>query len=334
MGRERKVKEQRRRERAAQVQKPQAIEPGELSVGYWAVAYLDILGYRSALLEMSAKPPLPPHGSIEEAKLKEAVGRTVKIRREIVGLVDTFMRSAMSPNGPLPDGIPSGWGEAALAWRHFQVGSARFSDSFFFYASLAPSSTHSLPMRAVYTMLLASSAAMILQMARGSEDYRETLPIRGALDINVGIECADRAREGSNEKPAMQFYSAAMATAYQMETTQANWPRILVSDDFLAMVRSHAAAEGDDPQTRMTRRLGKRCGDFLFQDTDGLWAVDYLGAGIREFNSSAGLRPFVLDTHAFACAALAAHAANGNTKVAEKYEHLEHYIASRLPLWA
>ena len=334
MGRQRRIKEQRRHERATQDKHVQPTESPDLTVGYWAVAYLDILGYRSVLWEMSRKPPLPPPGSEEETRLKAAAARAVKIRREIVGLMDTFMNSASSLSGPLPDGVPPGWHETALAWRQFQIGRARFSDSLFLYAPLAPSPTHALPVRAVYTMLVACSTTMLFQLARGSPDFRETLPLRGALDMNVGIECPDRARAGSIEKPSRQLYSPAMATAYQMEATLACWPRILVSNDFLDMVRSHAAAEGNDPQARMTNQIGTKCGDFLFQDTDGRWAVDYLGAGVRTLPSSAQtVQPFVKDAHEFACAARAAHAAKGNAKLVEKYDHLEHYIASRLPLW-
>jgi len=118
-----------------------------------------------------------------------------------------------------------------------------------------------------------------------SPDYRDTLPLRGALDTNVGVECADRPREGSPGPAPLQLYSAAMATAYQMETTVADWPRLLVSDAFLEMVHSHAAAAGNDPHARMTREIGKKCREFLFQDTDGLWRSTTSAKG------STGCRP-------------------------------------------
>jgi hypothetical protein len=333
MGHQRRIKEQRRRERAAHDKRVQPAEARDLALGYWAVAYLDILGYRSALWEMNKRPPLPPHGSQEETTLRDAAARAVKIRRDIVGIMDGFMNSAMSPNGPLPDALPPQWHETALAWRQFKVGNARFSDSLFLYSPLAPSPTHALPIRAVYTMMLACSSTMLFQLARGSPDYRDTLPLRGALDTNVGVECADRPREGSPGPAPLQLYSAAMATAYQMETTVADWPRLLVSDAFLEMVHFYAAAAGNDPHARMTREIGKKCREFLFQDTDGLWAVDYLGEGVHRLPSGPDLRPFVKGAHDFACAARAAHAAKGDAKLVAKYEHLEHYIASRLSLW-
>lgn len=331
MGHQRRIKEQRRRDRAAHDQSIQPSATSEPPIGFWVFAFLDILGYRSTLSEMGRTPPLPPRGSEEWRRLKEAVDRAVRIRRDIVGIVDDFMSSA-SPSGPLPDVIPPEERATALAWRQFRIGHARFSDSLLFYVPLAASSTHPLPMRAEHAMLLACSGAMLFQLARGSKDYRETLPFRGAIDANMGTERADQPRRGSAEKPPLQLYSTAMATAYEMETTLAKWPRILVSENFLDAIRSHAKAVGEDQLAQMTRGWAEECGRFLFQDTDSLWAVDYLGAGMLG-QSNVDLRPHVRRAHDFARAARAAHAAKGDAKLVEKYDHLEHYIASRLPLW-
>ena len=331
MGHQRRIKEQRRRERAAHDQSIQPSATPEPPDCFWVVAFLDILGYRSALSEMGRKPPLPPRGSEEHSRLKEAVDRAVSIRRDIVGIVDDFMSSA-PPSGPLPDVIPPEERARALAWRQFRIGHARFSDSLLFYVPLAPSSRHLLPMRAVHAMLLACSGAMLFQLARGSKDYRATLPFRGAIDANVGTERADQPRRGSAEKPPLQLYSAAMATAYEMETTLAKWPRILVSENFRDVIRSHADAVGEDQLARMTRNWAKECGKFLFQDTDSLWAVDYLGAGMLG-QSNVDLRPHVRRAHAFVRAARTAHATKTNADLVHKYDHLEHYIASRLSLW-
>jgi hypothetical protein len=117
-----------------------------------------------------------------------------------------------------------------------------------------------------------------------------------------------------------------------METMLAKWPRILVSENFREVIRSYANAVGEDQLARMTRNWAKECDKFLFQDTDSLWAVDYLGTGMLG-QSNVDLRPHVRRAHDFVRAARTAHATKTNADLVHKYDHLEHYIASRLPLW-
>jgi len=72
MGHQRRIKEQRRRERAAHDQSIQPSATPEPPDCFWVVAFLDILGYRSALSEMAENHlflPVAPKNTADSRKL-------------------------------------------------------------------------------------------------------------------------------------------------------------------------------------------------------------------------------------------------------------------------
>jgi hypothetical protein len=64
-----------------------------VSMGFWSVAYLDLLGYRGALKAIDVYP-LPPPGPEREALTRQAV-RPFQIRRRLVDGVNSFMKASL-----------------------------------------------------------------------------------------------------------------------------------------------------------------------------------------------------------------------------------------------
>jgi hypothetical protein len=338
----RRAKEERRKRKTAE-----KVSDPELHIGYHVVALLDIMGYRSALMTLSRRPPLPAEGTTECNALLGSVKRVVQIRRELVRLLHAFMSGIAigSSTGNTPP-YPPRLEAIAQTWRRFHIGTTAFSDSIILNVSLKPTQDHVSVMRALLTMVIACASTMLQQLARGGDDFNATLPLRGAIDCDVSLEVEDHPVDGK-EPPAPQLYSAALARAADQEK-KATVPRLVVTDRFMGMVDSYA----DGSPTTFTEQADKyQAGvlkDLLFEDHfEGtkVWAVDFLGKGFRQVARRPEYQIMVQRALQFASAAHEhwrgardAGRASGRDvsleeKLAQRYAYLEQYVRSRLHFW-
>jgi hypothetical protein len=111
----------------------------------------------------------------------------------------------------------------------------RFSDSRMLYMPLEDAADHPLVVRGIMTILVSCSGLIVAQLAKGAKDYRETLPLRGGMSVDVGAEVADR---GAKPDATPVFYSEGLAESYKLESQDAKYPRVLVSDKSNDLIRS------------------------------------------------------------------------------------------------
>lgn len=311
-----------------------ATDTGDMQLGYWVVAFIDILGFRSALKALSCPPPSPPQDSPQAQALRDAAIKVINTRRNLVGVVKNFMKHQRTPlHSPVPTTVPKRWRGVAKSWRNVQIGMANFSDSVMFSVSLTPSGQHVLSMRAINTVLIACCGAMLFQLARGHDNWTSTLPVRGGIDVDFGIEAADHPIDGDPERPPVHLYSAAGAIAYDLESTVAEYPRIIASEKFMELLETFATPQEDHPTIKANLGFARKNQQFFVRDLDGAATLDFLGPAFRDAAPDTNLTEFVRQAWTFAKAAHAAHREAGSVRLARKYVWLANYIHSRLDVW-
>jgi hypothetical protein len=311
---------------------------GKVVISYWVVAFLDILGYRQLLKRLS-RPPAALEK--DDPDLTKDMVRAISIRRDLIGMIETF-KLAMEEIRDRPlTGLPPQMDEIRKAWSQLRVKLAHFSDSITLHMSLHDSSSFDVRMGHLHNILIGCCGAQLMQLARGHDDINDTLPLRGAIDINVGTEYPDRLRGSprrtgteANHPELLQLYSPALATAYELEQTIAVYPRVIVSDPFRAMLYSHIEDQTvDDYQAEANRSYARRNAAFLTQDSDGVWFVDFMGEGFRSISGQLGQVGMAEQAWRYVKAAHAYYGSGADANVARKYQWLRDYMVSRLNIW-
>jgi len=199
-----------------------------------------------------------------------------------------------------------------------KVDSTGFSDSYVMSLTLSNEHEH-LAMRSLLTMVLACASAALLQLASGRRNLRDSLPVRGGIDVGPGI------------KSNGDLFSSATAKVAVLEK-KADFPRILVGDDFRRMLSSYVHRSSPDATGQIQASIATRVGALLYQDADdGLWAVDFLGEAFRDLAAGRLPRDVIEGVWRFvqACQDHFKH----DKKLGPRYNRLARYVSERLQVW-
>lgn len=254
-------KERRKRQLASNVAQP-------VEMSFWAVAFLDLLGYREVLAGVD-KFPLP-QDPLELRRLQDSFSRSVRLRRR---LVDGVRRIVARQNGQDPPqfrALPPEFKTIAEGWSHVRLFDMPGPDHIVFGCSLAPTGHH-FPIRGAHSLMFTAAATMLMQLWIGADEVEDTRPIRGGIDVALG----------SLLEPDGVLYSPALSRAYELESSVATYPRTLVGPQFVDAMRE-AAASGGSIEADAVAEVARRVQAMMFEDHDGKVVLDFLGEEVRQ----------------------------------------------------
>jgi hypothetical protein len=289
------------------------------TVSIWAVAFLDLLGYRSVLSEMDVFPlPERPEG-VE--LLTKAFARAVHFRQRLLAGINDFMAGALRASSGL-ESLPENVRRQVENLRRVRTIHAPGPDHVILACSLAPAPEH-YPIRAVYNLVAASAVAMLVQLAIGADDPEDTLPLRGGIDIAPG---------GLYGTPEFLF-SPAVTRAYELESDHAVYARIIAGDRVGAFLQASMVTQGDDVLSNVERSTSERIRGMFFEDLDGWLTLDFLGEVMRQTLDHETAKEMVAKAWKFATSKLKDVRAQRKQHVAAKYAWLVEYMRPRLGIW-
>lgn len=279
----------------------------ELVASYYAVAFIDLLGQREAMRDLDRLPET----KAEEAKFIAALKNSAGVVDDLNRSLRQFLDAAEEEHR---QSYPEPLREVLAEMTAWELKHQRFSDGLVIFASLA-NKDRTCPVVGVGQMLLAAASLMLMSLAKGK-------PIRGGIDVGVGMEL----------HPG-ELYGPVVAKAYQLESSVAQYPRIVVGDslrDYLAQGASKAGQGLDDS---FWKTSAESTMSFLGEDTDGHLIVDYLGEGVKAVFKDT-IDKVVLNRAAeFVEKQGEIHRKARDTKLAMRYLLLTEYLSSRFPLW-
>jgi hypothetical protein len=295
---------------------------GPLTISYWAVAFLDLLGYRSVLDGMDVYP-LPNEGE-EHARVHRSFKAAVHMRRRLLGGMNSLMESQQ--NTPLlPEllALPVRERKMVEQWNRVQILQLPGPDHIVLGCSLAPDEG-SIPVRDVHSILFGASAAMLFQLWLGADDVTDTRPLRGGIDIAPGCFV----------NPEGFLYSPALTRAYKLESRKALYPRTIIGERLPKFLQECASdATVNDPVSIITATLARECTSMLFHDRDGVLCLDFLGDTVREWTDPEQRQKLAAGAWRYAKLAQACARRSGDQYVIDKYEWLVDYMRGRVPGW-
>lgn len=205
---------------------------------------------------------------------------------------------------------------------HWRPQTQWFGDTFVFYAPLYNARGDQSTVPVAY-FLMASCVAMLDSLANG-------YAVRGALCVGEGLELGEH-----------NFFGPPFEEAHRLESTVAEYPRVVVSSrtvDFIERVQRDGA---DDIIGQKMRGLARPCSALIDRDNDDQYVVDFLGRGVHDPTEGEELRQLTNGVRAaFKYVSSewrrfqeAEKGSNEREKLAPRYERLREFMAARLPIW-
>jgi len=198
--------------------------------GYYVVAFIDLLGTEAKNSEIKAQPEFPAE------MLKREVDKVKKFQRNFYDFFEDAARSEKRFRSQRPENLKADLEKL----QGNDVKNYAFSDSLIFYASLNTKQGRLVPVSSCFNILSALVCAQLWSLARG-------VPFRG------GVEIGRAATFNGN-----QILGPALSDAVKLEK-QAQFPRILMGDEFHKYLQLNSQLPLDTPVNRANREFADIC---------------------------------------------------------------------------
>jgi hypothetical protein len=234
-------------------------------LGYYVVCVIDLLGQKDKL---KGWVTLPTDGQMTpsfQKALKDTIGGVLRFNESF----NNFFEASKQPthySAFINANMNGKDRDLYHRLKDDKLGMFQFSDTYVFYAPLATSNGE-LSVLPVYSILTACCMAMLLSLAA-------KIPLRGGIHIGTGIKI-----------PELSFYGPALAKAHELESKEAQYPRVVVSDEVFKFVQHTPLPTGSSVNDRWIIKILNHCQEMLAIDGyDGKPFVDWLGTGHRKIN--------------------------------------------------
>jgi hypothetical protein len=276
------------------------------TIAWYLVAFVDVLGQRKSLSEMTALPCESDLGQMDEFKsrLRATAGKVLTLRQTFDAL---FERASREPDlGDLSD-------EQQCLYKTFTSNPLKshvFSD-FLVLSLCLHDDMNRVPMRGVYSALYAAAASFVTMLAGGTA-------IRGGVDVGLGLEL-----------PEGDVYGPALARAHVLESRVAQYPRIVIGEELRKYIEVQKQRPETDVFSTLNRKMAELCEGLLRVDDDGYPFLDYLSEGFPLVGSVRG-EEIIRDAYKFIVDQSIRHQKEKDSKLAFRYSLLRDYFEHRL----
>jgi hypothetical protein len=276
------------------------------------VALVDILG-QSRALEKIARPARDEDAEQTLQKNWTEVANTIANFRELfVGYFDRMQRHIEEVQA-IPERAP-----VLEEVRRNPTQLQGFSDTVVVFAPLEPEFS-SVAVGNVYNALHSCALTSIVMLSHGH-------PVRGGI-----------AKGYASEIFRGEIYGPALHEAHALEQDVANWPRIVVSEELIAYLRSWEGRKPEGVHEEFSHRFSRLTMSFLMRDPRGVWMLDFLGDGVRSTIPPPIYEEFrdkhVRKAYTFVEVTLSGLVRCGDSALIGKYVLLGNYIRERVPKW-
>lgn len=285
--------------------------------GFWAVAFLDLLGYSKVLESMHAVPI----EKMDEQSFQIAAGSfkaAVKFRKRLVNFSRDMRADVEEIQDPKLRSLSPEAQAQLRRWRTRKLQQFDGADHIILACALAPEPPSHFPAMGVQDIVTNASILSLTSLAFDVDDKFGRLPIRGGIDVGLG---------GLEGEPPV-LHSAAVARAYRLESKTAIYPRVVASERLLQFLDSEPGAGIDE---QYAKRLNKKVRAHFIEDEDGQVFLDFIGEALRKKVPLSSAKHLVEQAWSYVQGIVAAGVTDRSIRL--KYEWLANYIESRLHLW-
>lgn len=275
----------------------------------YCVCFVDILGQQEALRGHGAIHDFPTRDDFVKAA-KTVIAPIVTLQKRTSEMVQLIVEA--QPNSTyratLSPALQAEWDEIQKTHLTTQY----WSDGLVAFVCLTPEKVK-CPINGVFATFGMAGNEMLIGLGSRA-------PIRGGIDIAWGIEL----------KPG-ELYGAAIARAYELESKQAQYPRIVVGSETIKYLKAQFASTEQDNLSAYNRGIAKICLDMIITDVDGLPILHYLGDTFREHVFQNAPKELYVEARKFVEEQYTHFKNKPDSKLAFRYRQLLDYFEVFLP---
>jgi hypothetical protein len=235
--------------------------PDETRVGVYVVGFFDILGQANALKPFIDVRDDANYLSQLQRELTRTINQLTLFRRDITRYFEAAIAVKLTEN--VPAGVTAEEMAMAADFESPQIRIQGFSDTIVVYVPLASPSGR-LSLYGMWPLLFSVVNTMLTSFARG-------FAVRGAIDASWGTEPF-----------AGEFYGPALLSAYGLETTTANWSRVVLGPGLRRLLNLMSRHSPQSPPEGANVALAQITSKWAFTDIDDTVAIDYLNPSMLE----------------------------------------------------
>ena len=278
-----------------------------INVGYYFVAFIDIVGQRDRLKHWTKLPS----NDDERENVKRILRDTSEYVRELRVKFDEYFEAVAESTGLLDHLTPEerAWAEQRkkmILWRR------GFTDSYFMTIPCGYESSWGAHSLAIYSCLFGICGLFIWALAKKR-------PFRGALEVGLGTEISEE-----------EVYGPVNVRVSELERV-AGYPRTIVGTGLLNHLDDLEERCLDNLEGRHTRHSIQDCRSLITTDHTDTSILDPMGEGVKSVSGAVDPRMVKL-AYEFVVRQeeLFSHS---DAKLHKYYSHLRKYCESRLALW-
>lgn len=279
----------------------------KIHIGYYFVAFIDIVGQRDKLKQLVSLPS----NDAENQDFARILSETSEYVKDLRGQFDTLFRTAAKPTGSLDHLKPEqrAWAEQrkqTILWRR------GFSDSYFMTIPCWYESSWGAHSLSIWASLFSICVLFIWALAREK-------PFRGAVEVGLGTEI-------SNE----EVYGPINVRVSELEK-DAGYPRVIVGEGLLNHLNDLEHRCSDTLEGRHTKHCIQDCRNLITTDHTDTLILDPMGKGVKSVPGA--IAPEMIE-HAYKfVVSQEKFFSESDEKLHRYYGNLRKYCESRLALW-
>jgi hypothetical protein len=282
---------------------------GNLHVHYFCVIFIDLLGQREKLRNISKIPTNKAEETQFVGLIKQSFGKVIRIR----GLFDKYFETAVSyepDTSSIRPEFPDEFCASQQAKLHFKT----FSDSLTISIPLkSDADENCAAINGIYCALVATSGI-------GLAALLDQAPFRAGIDVGLAAEIADQ-----------EIYGPALERAFLLESQMAEYPRFLVGNGFFNYL---LYVEQQVPKRRMgqyAKNMAALCRKMIMVDSDGRMMLDFLN--VIESLPDTFTKAEIKQASDYVSSQYRHYVEKENDKLASRYYRLMCYFKSRESNW-
>jgi len=277
---------------------------------HYLVVFLDILGQRESLRQITALPINEEEKSIFIDAIKQSLGKVRRIRKYFKDYFDAA--DSYNPNINL---VAPEHHEEFLASQKFEIFFYGFSDSIVIYIPLMGNDENCTAINGVFSAFVATSGTGLFALS-------DKIPVRGGLDIGIATAIEEK-----------EIYGPALERAVHLEHQIAEYPRFVIGKELLNYLSWVVNQNCASPFGEIARNGALFCKEMIIRDTDGRYMLDFLGPKLNELVGNPIDGETVIAARNFAEEEYKKYTEQNNEKLMSRYFRLLKYFSYRNDVW-
>ena len=278
----------------------------EFLAANYCISFIDLLGQREAVRGQGLLPIIKTEAddAAFHSILRDIIRPILQLQRDAEVMAGAAVANSDSPfRMSLTEEKRALWDELVKK----RVKTQHWSDGIIRFICLG-SQEIVCPLNGIFEIFCLSGSHCFFGLARRR-------PVRGAIDIAWGVELCPG-----------ELYGPVVASAYEIESEVAQYPRIVVGHRVVAFLEVYRANTSQDLSSRVNHEIAELCLNMLVQDVDGHWIIHYLGDTFKWAMTQANHNDLYEKARSFAIEQLEASRKSFNGKLAFRYSHLINYF--------